>query len=308
MHLDQRITERLSAQYGVSSVTELVELGVSRHVVDRAVHAGLLIRLRRNVVILPEVWSKAPSWERHELRARGTARAWRGAPFALSHHSALAVHGIPVYGVDHHVHIVPRGKSSNRTGAATRIHAPVLESCLVRRDEIWLVDPPVAALQVAATFGVEAGLVSADAVLRLAPNTDLSVDVNKTPLGNGRAKAELVARLADGRIESVGESRCRWVMREAGLPSPEAQAWVRDVTGFSARADFLFRAERVIVEFDGMLKYQTSHDLQHEKKREDALRRLGYEVVRITWSDLASTHRVKQLICEAMSRSRARAA
>ncbi len=97
-------------------------------------------------------------------------------------------------------------------------------------------------------------------------------------------------------------------MREAGLHTPEPQAWVRDADGFAARVDFLFRAERVIVEFEGMVKYQSAQDLQHEKVREDALRRLGYEVVRITWADLESTSRVSQLIHEAVSRSRARAA
>lgn len=51
MDLDERIVARLAAQSGVSSVTELVELGVSRHVVDRSVGAGLLVRLRRNVVV-----------------------------------------------------------------------------------------------------------------------------------------------------------------------------------------------------------------------------------------------------------------
>lgn len=308
MDLDRRIADRLSAQHGVSSVTELLELGVSRHVVDRAVKGGLLTRLRRNVVVRPELWADAPSWDRHALRARGTARAWRGAPFALSHHSALSVLGIPVYAVDHHAHIVPRGKSSNRAGAATRIHSPVPESRLIQHEDLWLVEAAVATLQVAGTFGVEAGLVSADAVLRHTPSTDLLAALDDTPLGNGRAKAELVARLADGRMESVGESRCRWVIRESGLPTPEPQAWVRGANGFAARVDFLFRAERVIVEFDGMVKYESAQDLQHEKVREDALRRLGYEVVRITWADLKSTSRVRALIQEAMSRSRARVA
>ncbi len=181
MDLDQRITDRLSAQHGVSSVTELLELGVSRHVVDRAVKEGLLNRLRRNVVILPHLWTEAPSWERHELRARGTARAWRGAPFALSHHSALAVLGIPVYAVDHRVHIVPRGKTSNRAGLATRIHSRVPESRLVQQEDLWLFEASVAALQVAGTFGVEAGLVSADAVLRETPDTDLLAALDETP-------------------------------------------------------------------------------------------------------------------------------
>lgn len=306
--LDSRILDRLGAQHGVSSVTELVELGVSRHVVDRSVHAGLLIRLRRNVVVLPQVWNDARPWEQHELRARGTARAWHGAPFALSHHSALALLGIPVYGVDHAVHIVPRGRSANRAGAATRIHTRVDEANLVMVGDIYVVDAPVAALQVAATFGAESGLVSADGLLRERPAVDLVEALKQTPVGNGYAKAALVVAMADGRSESAGESRCRWAMRAAGLPTPEMQAWIHDGTGFSARVDFLYRSERVIVEFDGLVKYQTHRDLQEEKVREDRLRALGYEVVRFVWSDLMSPMRVKHLILEAFARSRARVA
>ncbi|MGB3259146.1 MAG: DUF559 domain-containing protein [Ornithinimicrobium sp.] len=308
MDLDPRILGRLEAQSGVGSVTELVELGVSRHVVDRAVHAGLLIRLRRNVVVLPQLWNAAAPWDRHALRARGTARAWRGSPFALSHHSALALLGIPLYGVDHRVHIVPRRNSLNRTGTATQIHTRVDEADLVVVDDIHVVDGPVATMQVAATFGVEAGLVSADGLLLHRPDVDLTVALERAPVGNGRAKAALVAALADGRSESAGESRCRWSIRAAGLPTPEMQTWIDDRDGFSARVDFLFRAERVIVEFDGLLKYQSPRDLHEEKAREDRLRRMGYEVVRIVWADLQSPARVKHLILEAFARSRSRAA
>ncbi len=306
--LDPRIRDRLEAQHGVSSVTELVELGVSRHVVDRAVHAGLLIRLRRNVVVLPHAWNDAAPWEHHELRARGTARAWRGAPFALSHHSALALLGIPLYGVDDRVHIVPRGRSANRAGTATRIHSRVGEADLVMFGDICVVDAPVATMQVAATFGVESGLVSADGLLLQRPDADLPAALERTPVGNGSARAALVAAIADGRSESAGESRCRWAMRAAGLPSPEMQVWIHDGQGFSARVDFLFRTARVVIEFDGLVKYQTPRDLQEEKVREDRLRALGYEVVRIIWSDLQSPMRVRHLILEAFARSRARVA
>ena len=68
-----------------------------------------------------------------------------------------------------------------------------------------------------------------------------------------------------------------------------------------ARVDFLFRAQRVVVEFDGAVKYggpgtQGQLALVAEKRREDTIRRLGYVVVRLTWADLASPERVASLI------------
>ncbi len=51
--------------------------------------------------------------------------------------------------------------------------------------------------------------------------------------------------------------------------------------------DFLFRDQRTIVEFDGLAKFRTPEDLRAEKLGEDRLRSLGFEVVRLTWADLA---------------------
>ena len=68
----------------------------------------------------------------------------------------------------------------------------------------------------------------------------------------------------------------------------EGQAEIRDAEGgFVARVDFLFKEQRTVVEFDGLAKYAERSDLIREKAREDALRALGYSVVRITWVDLA---------------------
>ena len=81
---------------------------------------------------------------------------------------------------------------------------------------------------------------------------------------------------------------------------------IRDETGtVIARVDFLFQAQRVVVEFDGAVKYGGAAQrgqmaLIAEKRREDAIRRLGYVVVRLTWADLASPERVRALILAAM--------
>ncbi len=92
-------------------------------------------------------------------------------------------------------------------------------------------------------------------------------------------------------------------MHVCGLPEPEPQVNIRARSGRSARVDFRFHQQRTIVEFDGMLKYRSEGDLRAEKQREDWLRELGYEVVRLTWADLAKPERVASLILAAFARS-----
>jgi very-short-patch-repair endonuclease len=69
---------------------------------------------------------------------------------------------------------------------------------------------------------------------------------------------------------------------------------------------FLFRAERTIVEFDGLVKYGGADGRQalvDEKRREDTLRSLGFQVERLTWGDLHDPASVKHLVREAFSRT-----
>jgi very-short-patch-repair endonuclease len=67
----------------------------------------------------------------------------------------------------------------------------------------------------------------------------------------------------------------------------------------------VFRAQRTIVEFDGLIKYGGADGRQalvDEKRREDALRSLGYQVVRLTWRDLYDPGLVDRLIRQAFTR------
>ena len=53
-----------------------------------------------------------------------------------------------------------------------------------------------------------------------------------------------------------------------------------------ARVDFLWPARWTVGEADGRQKYGLPETLWAEKRHEDLLRELGYEVVRWTWDDV----------------------
>lgn len=306
--MDQEVCEGLAAQHGVASVAQLGRLGCSRQAVDRLVRRGDLVRLRRDVVVDAQVWGDAEPWEKHAIRGRAVMQSLNPdgtRSLALSHHSALAIHGLSIFGGDDRVHLVRTDAQRGRSDGVVQVHAPIRATSAMMADDVLAVKPAVAVLQMAGTFGACAGLVAADSALHrdACALVDLVEALDLHNFGSGVNSARLVAVLADARIESAGESRARWVMRSCGLPEPVPQVLIRSGFGFAARVDFLFADQHTIVEFDGMLKYQTPEDLREEKVREDRLRSMGYEVVRLTWEVLRRPDRVRQLILAAFARS-----
>jgi hypothetical protein len=87
------------------------------------------------------------------------------------------------------------------------------------------------------------------------------------------------------------------VFIEGALPLPDLQVEVRRPDGvLVGRSDFGWRRQRVLGEFDGRVEYgrllrpgQAPGDAVFaEKRREDALRRAEWGVVRWVWADLAA--------------------
>lgn len=115
---------------------------------------------------------------------------------------------------------------------------------------------------------------------------------------------------ADERSESVAESLARAIIIELGLPKPDLQTVLRTPEGhFVGRVDLCFTEQRVNVEVDGMAKYTRPEDLRREKIREDALRSMGYEVVRLRWADLMGpAEEIRRRILAAFERAARRAA
>ncbi len=151
--------------------------------------------------------------------------------------------------------------------------------------------------------GPEAALVPADAAVRAASvdaaRLERAVADLRTHSGIGPVRAALA--FVDGRHESPGETRTAYVLRCLGFEL-EPQYEVR-AEGRRFRADFRVLGTRVLVEFDGASKYADGRreTLFEEKRREDALRRAGWVVVRLMWADLDRPEQVRRLVAEAVA-------
>ncbi|HEY5199433.1 MAG TPA: type IV toxin-antitoxin system AbiEi family antitoxin domain-containing protein [Acidothermaceae bacterium] len=134
------------------------------------------------------------------------------------------------------------------------------------------------------------GVAIADAALHLEITTNAQLVAVRDACRSwpGINRASKVIEFADGAAESPLESRSRVAFALGGLPTPTLQAVILLRNGRRARVDFLWAEWRVIGEADGRLKIQRPEDLWAEKLREDALRELGYEVVRWTWDEIVN--------------------
>ncbi|HET7475442.1 MAG TPA: type IV toxin-antitoxin system AbiEi family antitoxin domain-containing protein [Dermatophilaceae bacterium] len=304
------LTIRLATQGGVVTTADAVSCGVQRRDLTRLVRSGALVRVRAGAYVEGIKWQAATETERHGLTAVAVARSF-GGRWAVSHCSAVAVHTLPLLARSTEVHLSRLSPGRARSRAGMRAHMAVDPGLTLDVTGVPVVNPSAAVLQAAGAHGVEVGVVAADAAIRrrLATATSLRSTVGLLSLGAGARWAGLAVELADGRSESPGESRTRVILHLGGLPGAEPQVNIYDGARLVGRVDLLFRRERVIVEFDGRLKYSGEDGgavLYAEKRREDYLRSLGYEVVRLSWADLADPARVIGMVRAAMARTAAR--
>lgn len=107
----------------------------------------------------------------------------------------------------------------------------------------------------------------------------------------GACRARVAVALADPLAESPGESVLRWAVAAAGLPDPVTQRPVA-VDGRTYFLDLSLEEFVFDWEFDGLGKTATPEDLRAEKRRELALRRIGWDVQRFEWRELFAPERL----------------
>jgi hypothetical protein len=217
-----------------------------------------------------------------------------------SHVSALPFHGAPMWGMSlDDVHIARRDARAGRSEAGVRQHhGRILDGDIVVRHGIDVMSATRTALDITTCCGSEVSLVVMNDLLHRGLTTLGDLRSRYTPMTHdpNTLKTDLVLRLADPRLESVGESRTFWMMYQHGVPAPEPQFKVLDVFGrLVARLDFAWPELKVWLEFDGREKYvkflnegeSVVDVVLREKKRESCIAELtGLRCIRITWADL----------------------
>jgi hypothetical protein len=234
---------------------------------------------------------------RHGLCVRAAMRQIeRGA--VASHASAAVLHGLPSWCVPLDLVHVTRGqRSGGRRSRLLHVHpAPLADDDVIVIDGVAVTSLARTIVDLARSLPFEPAVVLADAALRRgAAKAELFDAVERAAHRRGNAGARRAVSFADGRSESVGESRSRVALYRAGLPTPTLQWEVFSPTGLLlGRVDFGWPELRTVGEFDGRVKYgrllrsgQEPGDVVfEEKRREDLLRDEELRVVRWVWEEL----------------------
>ena len=293
----------------------LLAAGFSSQEIRQARSSGELAGLSRGAYCVGSIYQAADREGRHVLTARAVAD--RAPHLVVSHLSAAVIHGLPVpRAALGRVHLTRPGRSGWRQDGRSIQHTGVLASSdVIEMAGLRVTSLARTLVDFARTQAFEIGVVAADQALHTSPAiVDELVDVLGRARGlPGAGAARRALLFADGRSESPGESRTRVTCHLVGLQPPDLQCEIFDARpAFVARADLGYLASGVLIEFDGMVKYgdllrgnRTAQEvLAREKHREDALRELGWLVVRVTWADLADSARLARRLHEALDRGR----
>ena len=170
---------------------------------------------------------------------------------------------------------------------------------LTRIDDHWVTSPTRTVLDTASVARPEAAVVVASDFMHrgLTSMSEIVQMDGARQLWPNSLGVNVVLHVADGRFESVGESRSAYLMWAQGLPTPIPQWEIYLPDGrLLARVDFAWPEARLFCEFDGRIKYtglrrpnETIEEaVLREKRREEAILELtGWRIIRLTWEDLA---------------------
>lgn len=232
--------------------------------------------------------------------------------YVVSHRSAALLHGLPLpTGGFDKVHITRHRRGGGRTNAAVTVHcAPSGSSVTV--DGISVTSLAQTVVDLARTETLLSAVIAGDVALTRCDPRELDAELQRARGWKGVAQARRAVNLMDGRSENPGESQSRIILRESGF-DVESQVEILDTGGRSvARIDWLVN-DVVVCEFDGKAKYtkylrpdENPGDVVFKEKiREDAVRDLGYPVVRWTWADLANPAELAARVARAVERAAA---
>lgn len=278
-------TERILAaiavrQHGVVTTAQLAAAGVGKNGITRRVADGRLDRLHRGVFLLGPLtgpWTK----EMAAVLACGEIAV-------LSHRSAAALWRIRRTWLGPPEVTVFEGASRGRPGL--RVYRTTrLDPRETRRREGVPVTAPARTLLDLATLISERDLARAveeAQVLRIVTPRELAHIAGRGRPGSAALRAVLNLQHEPSLTRSEAEIAFLELIRSAGLPAPET-----NVNVLGHEVDFLWRAQKLIVEVDGFAYHSSRQAFERDRRRDARLQAAGFRVIRFTYLQIVNEPR-----------------
>ena len=281
--LDATVAALADEQHGVVSLGQLRAAGLGQDAVDWRARCGRLHRLHRGVFAVGH----------RRISARG--RLWAavlacGGPehCLLSHRSAASLYDLmPEPAI---VEVTTRRESRSMPGIRVHRGAPADHHTV---DGLPVTSPTRTLLDLA-TILTEHRL---ERLCHRAEQLRLPIEPFESRRGARRLR-RVLNRLDEPQVtRSELEDRFLSLVVSAHLPTPRTNARVCGM-----EVDFLWPAQRLVVEVDGAATHLTRHAFERDRERDRVLTLAGFRVVRFTWRDVVRRPRtvaaqLRSLLC-----------
>jgi hypothetical protein len=311
----EELINALAGSTGVLLRRDACAHGIDDNALRRLVKGRVLLRIRQGAYALSAVWDQASEESQHEMLTSAVMRQYADH-VALSHTSAVLLHGGPTWGLDlSSVHLTHLAGGGRKGAGVVHHHGTCRVQDLSRHNGHWITTPTRTVLDTASITRPEVSVVVGSYFMHkgLTSMPELEQMNETRQMWPDSLGVNVLLHLADSRIESVGEGRLLHLLWAQGLPAPVPQWRIYLPDGrLLARVDFAWPEAGLLCEFDGMIKYtrlrRPGESIQdavlREKRREEAILELtGWRIIRLTWDDLAhpevTAARIRRLLARA---------
>jgi hypothetical protein len=264
-------------QNGNITHRQLLGAGFSRDQIKRRVEAGWLIPRHTGVFAVRHVpASRESAWHAAVLAL--------GEGAVLSYTSAAALWGLVRSTALTEVTVPTQAGHPKRDGID--VHRQRLPDVHRTAHRGIPVTTPIRTLldyaAVASLGAVFRAFEQAQVQLQIPP-APLAAEVIARPRqrGTGKLRRVLIGAVDPAEVRSVLELRFLRMCNAHGLPRPLVNVRIGDWM-----PDFLWPQWRLIVETDGASFHRTAAARRRDALKDEAMRALGYEVIRLTWAEV----------------------
>jgi len=275
------VAKLAEGQQGVVSHGQLVGLGVGASAIQRRVRAGRLHRVHLGVYLVGHLARAPHATEMAALLACGEAAV-------LSHRSAAFVWSAGASRPPQ-VHVTVGGDwSARRPGVVVHRSERLEQTDVEERHGLKLTSAERTILDLAAVLSpaVLEWFIGQAFARRLVSPAALAARAEASLGWRGIRKLRAALDLSGGPsyTRSPSERTLRGALRRSELPAPEV-----NVIAGRYELDFLWRAERLVVEVDGYTYHSDPVAFERDRLRDAELQASGYRVMRVTRRQVRDT-------------------
>ena len=269
------IEDFLRAQDGVVTLAQARQAGMSDSAVQRRVQSGRWRRCGLGVYFADD--------RPFTSAARIRAAVWVRGPQAAASGLAAAWWLGLMTTVPERIEVTVPRNSHGRSTAGCRIRRRDLHARDVTEHRgLRVTALPLTVLEAAVCRGGGPAVMDR-ALQRRLGLVDLQRAQRRNSGRYGSRKARLLLAAAADGARSEAERLFGALLREAGITG-----WLTNQRVGSYEVDYTFPGARVAVEIDGFAFHSDPEAFQNDRKRQNALALMGWQVLRFTWLDLTT--------------------